>query len=280
MALEKKTLPLYENRQGVLTCQNSRNLRFPPHLHSDLEIIFVESGWLTVCDGDVPYQLFPGDCAVIFPGRIHSFETPEESHSLLALCPVEMAGDFRHGLLRSHPKVPVVPAQKLHRDVAYAMRGIWEISEQGENFSAAKAFVQLVLARVLPCMELTENVGLPMADLTAQVIGWISENYASPISLDILAEQLGVSKYRISRVFGEKLQTSLSDYVNRLRIHRAQSMLHGTDQDVLSICLACGYENPRTFNREFKRICGCTPREYRQRKAGEGIAVHAVDKEW
>ena len=72
-----------------------------------------------------------------------------------------------------------------------------------------------------------------------------------------------MSKYRVSRVFGEKLHTSLSEYVNRLRIDHAQALLQATEEDVLSICRACGYENPRMFNREFKRICGCTPREYR-----------------
>jgi AraC-like DNA-binding protein len=36
--------------------------------------------------------------------------------------------------------------------------------------------------------------------------------------------------------------------------------------DILSVSMACGYENPRTFNREFKQLCGCTPREYRQKK--------------
>ena len=260
---EWNSLPLYENRYGVFACHRSRDLTFPPHLHPDLELVFIEKGKILLQEGGKDYLLHPGDCAVVFPGRIHSFETQGESCMLLALCPTEMAGEFRRTLLRCIPDVPVVVERKLHPNVGYAMRGLREIFSQGGSLPAARAFVQLILARVIPCMEMKENTDTPPADLTAQVIGWISENYAEPVSLDILAEKLQVSKYRMSRVFGEKLHTSLSEYVNRLRIDHAQALLQATEEDVLSICRACGYENPRTFNREFKRICGCTPREYR-----------------
>lgn len=271
-AEELESLPLYENRYGVFACHRSRDLTFPPHLHPDLEIVFMERGKILLQEGGKDYLLRPGDCAVVFPGRIHSFETQGESCMLLALCPTEMAGEFRRTLQRFVPASPVMEERRLHSNVGYAMRGLREIFSQGGSLPAAKAFIQLILARVIPHMELMENADTPPADLTAQVIGWISENYADPVSLDILAEKLQVSKYRVSRVFGEKLRTSLSEYVNRLRIDHAQALLQATEEDVLSICRACGYENPRTFNREFKRICGCTPREYRRN-------VHAVRKD-
>lgn len=262
-------LPLYENRDGVFECHHSPDLIFPPHLHADLELVFVESGEIFLQEGGTTCRLQPGDGAVVFPGRIHSFETIGESRLLLALCPMKMTGDFHRTLLRCAPVSPVIRSENLHPDVEYAMRAMEEISSQSGSLAAAKAFVQLVLARTIPCLQLSEISDVPPADLTARVIGWISQNYAGPVSLDILETELGVSKYRISRVFGEKLCTSLSEYVNRLRIDHAQAMLRGTEQDVLSICMACGYENPRTFNREFKRICGCTPREYRQVKQPE-----------
>lgn len=262
-------LPLYENRDGVFECHHSPDLVFPPHLHADIELVFVEDGQIFLQEGGKDFLLHVGDGAVVFPGRIHSFETVGKSRILLALCPMKMTGDFHRTLLRCTPISPVVCAKQLHPDVEYAMRAMEEISSKGGSLFAAKAFVQLVLARMIPCLQLSEVTDVPPADLTARVIGWISENYMGPVSLDILAEALAVSKYRVSRVFGEKLCTSLSEYVNRLRIDHAQAMLRGTEQDVLSICLACGYENPRTFNREFKRICGCTPREYRQVKQQE-----------
>ena len=56
-----------------------------------------------------------------------------------------------------------------------------------------------------------------------------------------------------------------SDYVNQLRVDRARTLLLATDQEVSRVSAECGYENPRTFNREFRRICGCTPREYRKK---------------
>lgn len=262
---ERGSLPLYENRQGAFACHRSPDLNFPPHLHADMEAVLVEYGSLLLREGEQEFRLEPGDFALVFPGRLHAFESQGESCMLLALCPVEMAGDFRRTLLRCVPESPVVPRDRVHPDITYAMAGMRKITEKNGNLAAAKAFVQLFLARALPEMTLTEPSQIPSADLTARVVGWISENFTGPVSLDILSEALGAGKYRISRVFGEKLKTSLSDYVNQLRIDRARTLLLATDEEVSWVSSECGYENPRTFNREFRRICGCTPREYRKK---------------
>lgn len=256
---------MYENRQGAFACHRSPNLTFPPHLHADMEAVLIEYGQVLLREGEEEFCLGPGDLALVFPGRLHSFESQGESCMLLALCPVEMAGDFRRTLLRCIPAPPVLPKERLHPDIPYAMVRLREITQQNGNLAAAKALVQLLLARALPAMALTEPPQTSSADLTARVVGWISENFTGPVSLDILAEALGTGKYRISRVFGEKLKTSLSDYVNQLRIDRARTLLLATDREVSWVSVECGYENPRTFNREFRRICGCTPREYRRK---------------
>lgn len=264
---ELANLPLYENWSGVFAfaCHRSRDLVFPHHLHSEVEVVLVEKGNIALQSGEASCLMRPGDCAVIFPGQIHSYETQGPSSLLLALCPVEMSGDFRRVLLRQAPVSPLIRERELHRDVSYAMRGLREIYSQDGSLPAARAFVQLILARTLPCLELVDNTHRPPADLTTRIVEWVAENYAGPVSLDILSEQLQVSKYQISRVFGEKLRTSLSDYVNQLRIDHARELLRRTEEDVLAVSRACGYENPRTFNREFKKLCGCTPREYRRK---------------
>lgn len=262
---EGGVLPLYENRQGAFACHRSPDLTFPAHLHADMEAVLVEYGTVSLREGEREFLLHTGDFALVFPGRLHSFESHGPSCMLLGLCPVEMAGDFRRALLRCVPTSPVVGREQVHPDIVYAMAGMREITENNGSLAAAKAFVQLLLARALPEMAMTEPAQTPSADLTARVVGWITENFTGPVSLDILSEALGAGKYRISRVFGEKLKTSLSDYVNQLRIDRARTLLLATDEEVCRVSEKCGYENPRTFNREFRRICGCTPREYRKK---------------
>ena len=57
-----------------------------------------------------------------------------------------------------------------------------------------------------------------------------------------------------------------SAYVAALRIQRAQELLARTDRPVMEIVYACGFDNPRTFNRTFLKVCGTTPRAYRQER--------------
>ena len=57
-----------------------------------------------------------------------------------------------------------------------------------------------------------------------------------------------------------------SDYVGSLRVRQAQGLLRATDRKIAQIALDCGFENQRTFNRTFLKVCGTTPRAYRQER--------------
>lgn len=60
---------------------------------------------------------------------------------------------------------------------------------------------------------------------------------------------------------------SYSKLVNRVRFNRACRMLKETDASSLDIALATGYEDPSHFARAFRRIAGCSPRDYRRQNA-------------
>ena len=53
------------------------------------------------------------------------------------------------------------------------------------------------------------------------------------------------------------------DYINIRRIERARELLAGTNDTVLAVATACGYNNTANFNRIFRKITGITPHEYR-----------------
>ena len=81
----------------------------------------------------------------------------------------------------------------------------------------------------------------------------------------ILAFDLGISKYVLSRMFAKTFHCNFSKYLNGVRLNYAVGALENTQDTITNICLECGFESQRTFNRVFKERYKITPREYRKR---------------
>lgn len=257
----------YENNSDRFLFHTFQDLTFPVHMHSGLELFLVEEGEINVSVGNINKTLKQGDVGIAFPNQIHSYETSSPnsfSKGILILCPAEISGEFLSTLIINHPSYPFLSQDNLHPDITYALKSLVHTRpDLPDNLPVIRAYIQLILARLLPNLELVKNRDTQSPNLVSQLITFLSDHYTDPVTLETLSKQMGVSKYIISRIFSEKLQTTFSNYINTLRIDYAKLLLLGSNQDILSISLMCGYENPRTFNREFKAICGCQPKEYR-----------------
>lgn len=262
-------IPFYENGSKLFRVFSSPNMTFPPHLHTSIEILYILDGEIEVTIGSNKKILKKGDFSIAFPNSIHSYYTDKDitNNSILTLLPVEMSGDYMNTLLKQYPTNPYISSNMLHKDIPYAMNSLMEFQNIPIDINVITAYLQLILSRVMPLMELKPNRDRQPPGQTAKLITYLADNFTEPVSLDQLAAHLGISKYNISRIFSDKLHTSFSQYINTLRINYAQTLLQRTDEDILSISFTCGYENSRTFNREFLKICGCSPREYRKLNA-------------
>ena len=99
---------------------------------------------------------------------------------------------------------------------------------------------------------------------------FIQENYAdSCLSLDMVSERLGISKYYLSSLFTQLTDTGFSDYVRMVRVGKAKEMLEHTDSTASQVGLQAGFASPQSFYTVFKKYVGDTPRNYRQKVRGQ-----------
>lgn len=258
-----------ERNHNIEDLQAGKNesINFPPHLHTDLELFFVESGCIVVGVGEERRSLTAGCFAVIFPNTIHFYSTKEEhSRFILVISRASLLGEYASKLLSSRPACPFLDASELHLDISYAMNAIWDQKQEGDNTRVYSALIQLILARFLSKIPLVSEREPKSIDLTNQLIHYLANHFQQPLSLESVAKELGVSKYHLSHVFSKRLHTSFNDYINFLRLNYAQDLLRATDQNILEIALACGFSSQRTFNRAFQKHYSLTPRQYRQQR--------------
>lgn len=97
-----------------------------------------------------------------------------------------------------------------------------------------------------------------------RVTEYINDNFCNLLTLDVIAEHTNLSRYYISHLFKELLNTTFIDYLNDLRLSRAALLLSTTNIPVIEIAGKSGFNNISNFNRAFKMYYGTTPSKYRR----------------
>ena len=271
-------LPFYENRIEDLLIIRESNFDFLPHLHAQLELLYVENGEIENTVNGCIRLLKRGDVSIAFPNCVHSYHTPagqENANCVILILNLNLAGDLLNVLLKSHPKDPFVNRDKLHKDVPYAINALIEeynsASDRPIYLPVCKAYTQVLISRLMQQMELVANTDANYFDIIYKVICYINENYMQPLSLTDVSRSLGVGKYHLSRLFSDKIHVSFSDYINGIRVGWARNMLFDTDISITQIAYDCGFQSIRTFNRTFQKVCGISPRVFRNTQRMPGI---------
>lgn len=92
----------------------------------------------------------------------------------------------------------------------------------------------------------------------------IADNLARGVSLDELAELVGLSPFHFARSFKQSVGAPPHRYQIRLRVERACELLRTTALPVSDIAAAVGYETQQSFNRVFRQETGATPTAWRR----------------
>jgi AraC-like DNA-binding protein len=95
------------------------------------------------------------------------------------------------------------------------------------------------------------------------VVDHVTQNYNQDITLSSVAGLIGMSDSHFSRFFKKATGNRFIEFVNRVRISRACSLLTETDQQIATICFQVGFNNVANFNRRFHELKGVTPRDFR-----------------
>ena len=89
------------------------------------------------------------------------------------------------------------------------------------------------------------------------------------VTLEKVAEAVGLSACHLSRIFKKEVGTSMVDYVQKERVEAAKHMLVNSDETLAAISQYLYFSTQSYFIRIFKKYTGVTPGQYRRRHSLE-----------
>ena len=98
----------------------------------------------------------------------------------------------------------------------------------------------------------------------APALDYIENNYMKQFGIEFLAELCHWSPTHFRRIFHSVMRISPLNYLNNTRIQKSCSLLCSTEDSILSISEAVGFQSVSSYNRYFYRLMSQSPREYRR----------------
>lgn len=97
----------------------------------------------------------------------------------------------------------------------------------------------------------------------AKGIEYIQKNYNRSINLHTLCDYLNLNTCYFCVLFKNQTNMTFSQYLNKVRINESKRLLEATNDSIIDVSLAVGFNNHNHFSATFKKFTGVTPTIYR-----------------
>lgn len=258
------------------------------HTHADFnELTIVLNGSATHVVNDEKYQIKKGNMFVIGDNIAHGYENPQDfkicnimyrlSNLLHSDHDITKSAGF-HALFiiepylkgKEHPLTQTKFTNRLqlspsHFEIIYAMIAemIQEYNTQEEGWKTIlyANFLDLVVK-----LSRAYNVDMENHDVALKIalpIAYIGNHFTENISVVELAKQANMSVRHFTRIFQNVYNTSPNAYIIRHRVQHSYSLLRNSDLTIADVAYTCGFNDSTYYTRQFKKLTGITPKQYR-----------------
>lgn len=257
-----------------------------PHWHEEMEWIYFQKGDFPVWINTKEYQVHAPAFMCIHPEELHALILEKDGIESAVVFPVDILcferydaaeakvlGPLAEGKLR----MPVLcqsgdaafeELSACYKEIEQMLR---QMKEQKNMFYLnikAKMLELIAVAYKYDLLTRQVREGREEAGTVEnlkKVLQYIGEHYSSPIRLSELAELVNMNEQYFCRYFKKNIGKTITEYINVIRVEKAATALAETEDKIIDIASACGFDNTGYFIRRFKKEKGMTPSEYRKK---------------
>lgn len=251
----------------------------PMHWHSEFEINFIREGSAEFICGDEKFTSAKGDIIITQPNVLHSIypcANTDQVYDTLVFSS-EIFGSSQSDRYINECIRPLTDgSMRISAHITPEHHYYAELAVTAENiFSCAKGDTpqldMLMRSELIKLFWLLETEAKQSGfngksdSVIRPALEYIAEHYSENITVAHLAECVHLSESYFMNRFRKQVGLSAVEYISHFRIDTACRELIGTKKSVLEIAFDCGFRNISNFNRQFRKITGCSPSEYRNR---------------
>lgn len=270
------------------TVFRSKMLRYVPlHWHKELQLCLILTERVRFSINQKEVEAGAGDVIFINSQVIHSATSISDSEEDASYCCInftyEMVGGFHGSLMEREFVLPFLRDEQndfllftekseegAWRELSSRMLHIRRLFKETEKERYFDIFAELVLIWKQLVRHLRKTEGQRSTrrsedyETSRKVISFIEKNLGEKLTLDLIAQEVCLSKWECSRRFKRVAGESVWSYLISARMAKAVELLLYSRKSVERIGFEVGFPNVNLFIRQFKKEFGTTPGQFRK----------------
>lgn len=253
------------------------------HYHAQYELLYISQSNGIRFVGDSVSQFFPGDLVLVGPFLPHLWRNDasyyQDDTNKVKTIVLKFTKDFigqgtfdnpefsEINHLLEESKFGVCFGKNTSKRLHHELIGIIDLSPAEQSIKLLDLLRRLSLTndrKVLSSTDMrqytTEN-----SHRIDKVLKYISDNYASEISLKDVSDVACLTTNSFCRFFKKMTNKSFTRFLNEVRVRNALRLLVQEQRSVSEACYMVGYTSITNFYRQFKQIMGNTPKSYQDK---------------
>ncbi len=251
----------------------------PMHWHSEFEINFIREGCAEFTCGEEKFISAGGDIIIIQPNVMHSVYPCPDAHQIydtLVFSAEIFGGTETDRYITECIKPLVTGSMRIQMHITPEHPYYSKLASAAETiFACAKGdtpsldmLMRSELYRLFWLLETDAENDMEFhepGEIIRPALEYIKTHFSEPITIRQLATEVHLSESYFMNQFQKHVGFSALEYLSHFRINQACLLLNSTAKSVMEIAMDCGFRNISNFNRQFRRITGCSPTEYRKK---------------
>lgn len=237
------------------------------HFHEQMEIYYLKKGEIAYFVDEAIYTVKEGDVIVLPPAVIHKTVDTRQlpRHRILINLPFGLLEELEEEGVPLWDSVSIFHTTNKER-INRIFTELLEEYEGQRNPVLLKALMWELIVLLQRKTEIKSSVTQDSAHSkqVSEIIAYINQEYASDLTLQLLAERFFMNPSYLSRLFKKCTGLSFSDYLRKYRIKKALELMAGGRKNITEIAMDVGFHSTNHFCKTFRELIHESPLQYRK----------------